>query len=550
VKREPIRTFIRAPQPIAALLFLVCAVTGCREIIPTTPQFTSTNALDYFWNGTPYNPSYEVTDSLGSELKDQVDLRSSIDSILLTDGLGAHLQMHFSLFRDSVLLDKFAANKLFVLPEGYYFSSGSGPTEVVRPVHVRTLFYDRAQRLLFAGTDSNGIWYTSNGVSGKWFHAAGAVHAGILGFARTEDYSIFAIGFDSVYLSTDGGKSFFVTAEGKFKAIASRGNNVFFGGSDVEEIVRPSNAIHLFTPQLPANFTSSIISLAVCGERLVAGVYQSSSTNHLLTIPIGGSAWESPPQQPVTSTNMFALIANAPRVFAGTNGDSVIVSSDSGRNWRPFSSSGASGHITCFASSGRDTVNYAGTSDGLLLSLRVLDIGNVSTKLGLSGHISSIAVESANGYVDTVMIAGDTLSCWSKSGTGRSSLPPSTVISVTHPGVFKLLDAAGGLRFGSSWNAGYLNSTRDTVVQTLTGRVLEHLDSLVLPLKAMKETRKDVFVVRYAIENSSQSPTIGTPYWIFYYEKGLGPVIIDLFEIDPTSLQPKLLNASVYEPPA
>ncbi len=531
-------------------MLTLLVASGCREVLPVAPQFSSVSALDYFWNGTPYNPTYDVTDSNSATQKDQLNLRSTSDSILVTDGLDSHLELHFSLTKDSVIIDQFAANKLFVLPDGYYFSSGIGPTRVVQPVHVRSLFYDRAARMLFGGTDSNGIWYTSNGVTGTWLHSAGASHAEITGFARTEDSAIFALGTDSVYLSTDGGMTFVAVAQGKFTAIAARGKSVFFGGSDVEEITRPSPTIHLFTPQLPANFTSSILSLAVCGERLTAGVYQSSSTNHLLTIPIGGSVWESPPQQPITSTNMFALIANAPRVFAGSNGDSVIVSSDSGRNWRPFATSSTHGNISAFASGLSSDLDYAGTTDGLLLSLHVTDFGNVNTLVGGRGNITSLAVESANGNFDTVIIAGDSLSYWTPYQSAKRFTAPYTEISVSHPGVLKVLDATnGGLRVGSTWMAGYLSSRNDTASKRITGRVLEHLDSLVLPLKNPKAPRKDILVTRYAIEDASQNPVPGTPYWIFYFEKGLGPVIIDLLKIDPSAMQPVLVHSSVYDPP-
>jgi hypothetical protein len=73
-----------------------------------------------------------------------------------------------------------------------------------------------------------------------------------------------------------------------------------------------------------------------------------------------------------------------------------------------------------------------------------------------------------------------------------------------------------------------------------------HLDSLQLPLPLPTPLRKDVFVVRYAAEDVRGDVRSGVPYWFVYYEKGFGPVVIELLRRDNLTDPPTVLNKVVY----
>jgi len=536
----------------SAMMLLVIVTAGCREVIPTAPAFKSTNARQYFWDGTPYNPAYFVTDSAGGTHQDILDLQSGVDSLLLSDGLLQYKFDHFQMFDDSILLDRFAITSFLPMPTGYYFSTGSIPTIDTFQLPVESVFLDSINNRTYAGTAGVGIWSTLDPQFGPWRESRGAPGAYVSGFARTEDGAIFAIGADSVYLSTDNGISFETVGAGKFSAIASHGNRAIFGGSDIEEITRPYKTLHLFNPQLPTNFTNSIIALAMCGDRLIAGVYQSSSTNHLISIDLGASSWQSPPQQPYTSTNMFALAANGSYVFAGTNGDATIASFDTGHSWEQFTASAGAGNIACYTTSAHQPMNYAGTTDGQLLAIRADTSRRFSVLGHVNGPITSMALKSYTRYFDSVvLVSNGRIYLQMQSNLIVSAQnPPSSVRTVTHYGTLKLLDATrGNLAVGAAWHAGYLDGVPDTIAHLVTARVVAHFDSLFLPLPTPKSARKDIVEVRYSIEDDQGSPVVGLPYWLIYYEKDFGPVITKLLTTPAGATQPIILNTAVYYPP-
>jgi hypothetical protein len=55
----------------------------------------------------------------------------------------------------------------------------------------------------------------------------------------------------------------------------------------------------------------------------------------------------------------------------------------------------------------------------------------------------------------------------------------------------------------------------------VTGRIIAHLDSLSI----LGKTYPDVIAVRYAYEPTPNN-TSQVPYWVIYYAKNEGPVVI------------------------
>jgi hypothetical protein len=110
------------------------------------------------------------------------------------------------------------------------------------------------------------------------------------------------------------------------------------------------------------------------------------------------------------------------------------------------------------------------------------------------------------------------------SGSSTQVGPYESIVDSAR-GEFALLRsvAGGPITLGDSWPAGNLFIPQSPVKYVqITARVLERLDSL----KVDDQEFGDVFVVRYSLESGGQ-PVIGTPYWIIYYSRGIGPVMID-----------------------
>ena len=107
---------------------------------------------------------------------------------------------------------------------------------------------------------------------------------------------------------------------------------------------------------------------------------------------------------------------------------------------------------------------------------------------------------------------------WSASSAGLTS---TRKIGTEIPGSVILLHSiAGSSPVDSSWEAcTLLNQSHASIV--ITGRILAHLDSLSIG----STTYPDVIAVRYAYEPTPNN-TSQIPYWVIYYAKNEGPVVI------------------------
>ncbi|HEY3875489.1 MAG TPA: hypothetical protein VGM92_08420 [Candidatus Kapabacteria bacterium] len=100
------------------------------------------------------------------------------------------------------------------------------------------------------------------------------------------------------------------------------------------------------------------------------------------------------------------------------------------------------------------------------------------------------------------------------------------------------LDSNGGLILlrsnpfssDSTWDAGTLIASEKNSWR-ITARAIEHLDSLILYPKVIEHSYSDVIEVRYANERTDKTPRSDSlPYWIVYYAKSTGPVLIQNFQ--------------------
>lgn len=100
------------------------------------------------------------------------------------------------------------------------------------------------------------------------------------------------------------------------------------------------------------------------------------------------------------------------------------------------------------------------------------------------------------------------------SSTRGSDIPGSIVLLHSH---------TGGISPDSSWLAGTLVNTNQNMEFPITARIIGHLDQVTMPDSTKYP---DVIEVQYSYEVNSKPSTI-PPYWLIYYAKGIGPIIID-----------------------
>jgi hypothetical protein len=87
---------------------------------------------------------------------------------------------------------------------------------------------------------------------------------------------------------------------------------------------------------------------------------------------------------------------------------------------------------------------------------------------------------------------------------------------------------------GGTWNAGNIAGPGLPANVPLTARVIDHVDSLnVQPVSGGSARRYgDSYVIRYTYEHPGD-PNIGFPfYWLVYYSKNFGPVLLETYGLD------------------
>ena len=117
----------------------------------------------------------------------------------------------------------------------------------------------------------------------------------------------------------------------------------------------------------------------------------------------------------------------------------------------------------------------------------------------------------------------------------RDSLHPVFIDSVVHrPGALTLLDRAS-MTYGGSWLAGKVAGSYIPKGLDITGRVLDHVDTLIMP--SMYGVRAasygETFMVRYSHERTKDS-LLFPIFWKVYYARGRGPVLIEEY-LDSTA---------------
>ena len=538
------RVTIRIPLTLLAAVVLL-SISSCRQTIPLAPPITSNSASDYFWTGSPYNPTYLVSQLPDTAQADQLNLRTAADTMLMTDGVGSRPRMRFRISNQSVTISGYVSNAIFPVYPGTTIMNPVGAVFAPFKVSIQSLLYLPSKRTLFAGTDSDGIWYIPRGGRG-WTKAPGSDHATITALTVTEKGVIYGLSPDSIYFSIDSGQTFKSVPDIRkpHVAMTTSGSTLYIGGGDIERIDQPGAVPSLFSPVLPYNSTNSLRALAISQNSLIAGVISSSSTSKLFSIPFGASKWSSPALTVQTSHDVHALIALHSWIFAGTLGGEVIISEDTGHTWRSFFSGSGPSYFSAFAIG--ETALFAGSSNGEVIQSLPPDTLSVRYVTNLGSPIRSMATLGP----DSLVVACDTGLVLLRGSQLTPIVSPLDSIAIDNPGSVVLLNTGNdGLKLGASWQAGYIGAIGQSMPFSFTARVVDHLDSLILPLTPPHAPQKDVFVVRYARETGALQPDPALPYWIVYFGKGIGPILSELLLTDATTGQPKIIRKAVFQPP-
>ena len=536
------------------VLALVLSLGACSQVIPVAPQFSAMDMTKYFWSGTPYDPTFLITSySSSNSTPDQVNVHVAGDSLRLTDGVTPHGIAHFSVSSQSVTLDYIEPNNVLAFPGSATLSDQFGVTYVQQQLHIRSLLYLRGGRLL-AGTLYTGFWYSDD--NGKnWTHSVGGTALTISSIAQlTYASTIYGVSHDTIYYSTDTGKTFVGIPDpsGPHSLVVAMGDTAVVAGvspTNGPNVVRiePSHPTILpFYPQFSLYSTDSILSLvSVYRSTLIAGTYQKTNTgNHIFRCRVGDPTWNPAPLS--TGANVYALTYGKEVVFGGTSNTGIIFSHDFGQTWKTRKSMvSRSSNTNCLIWAYPAQIGFAGTTTGEVLSFDTVDSDVVTLKAQLHSHIMTMACSSAG----QLLVATEDSLFDVTSGT-PIYIPSVSTIPVIHHGMLTMLNSgANGLQNGATWSAGYVLDSSHTTTLPLTARVTDHLDSLVLPLSIPKNPLKDVFVVRYAYETSSGVVSTALPYWMIYYARAIGPVVIELLQNSTLTPNPVVLNKAVYDPP-
>ena len=132
---------------------------------------------------------------------------------------------------------------------------------------------------------------------------------------------------------------------------------------------------------------------------------------------------------------------------------------------------------------------------------------------------------------DTTKHANDTLSI-------QKYVTKDTTIQTIHPGDTALsgllLFYTAKLDSGASWQAGTITGPLFPFGIPVTATVLDRVDSLLIPPDSENAATADTsfgesFRIRYVPGGPGDSTTATPVYWLAYYSKGVGPVLIQQY---------------------
>jgi hypothetical protein len=497
------------------VLALGLAFAGCAIPMDPAPSVDGT-VREYFWQPTGEKIRYDVYNSLNTAPDvHTITFTGTGDTIIAIDESNGKTGTITSAIQgNGIALTDIRSTALFPLPEGAYFSKYSSQQMIKRYLPVSNFMYFDGGAVAFTQVGS----YTSTDRV-NWTRSAAPVADSITATCVVSKGRLIAgSASGNLYWSEDAGSHWIQKGQIGFpiRTILSDSGTIYLA-------IEGKGVFRLdgWTPvavgkELP---TKEIASIALLPTGYGGTMVLAASRNMglLRTFAEGNEPWVKMPAgidglelNGVYSENVNAVVTMA-------NGD-YYTSTDTAKTWT--------------------RVRAAVASPGEAFTDADVSFGRVALTTN-NGRIIVSPIEKpapqtiASAGANLLKIAqtdGGSFSVASQKGLQRfgtngqaENVGPYEMMVDTARGAFTLLQASasGRLMTGSSWLAGnlYLQSNYFPI----TARVMEQLDSL----KVDDQAFGDVFVVRYAFEGTDGAPYPQAPYWIIYFSRGIGPVMID-----------------------
>lgn len=523
----------RRPLHILVLTFCL-ALAGCAIPVDTAPSVDGT-VREYFWQPGLGEIHYDVYNGLNTTPVDHtITFTSQGDTLHAIDqsnGLTGRISSR--VYPSTVHLIDVQSTALFPLPEGAYISAYSSEQTKKQYLPVSEFMYFEGGAVAFSG---EWPYYTSDGTT--WTKSITPISGTVTATCALTSAKLYAgTSAGKLYLSEDGGKKWNLikSVEKPIITIVKDEATIFFAVAEIGVYsVKGANFARV-GKDLP-----TIAGIACVrsdgGDLIILAATQDKGL--LRVMPGGNDLWGELPStiDDKLMTGVYAQHANV--LVTMKNGD-YYTSADAAKTW-------VRGLTDVTAAAARFTAGTVAfergsmaTSNGWILTTglnaqaaqRVTSIGN---------EIHAIHQPQADQWI----VASDLGLMRVKTSGAPEQIGPFVEVPDSARGEFALLQslAGGPLKPGDSWHAGNLyipQSQIGTKYFQITARVIEQLDSLSVDNSSFG----DVFVVRYSLEINGE-PAPLSPYWMIYFSRNIGPVMIDRIQDHSTLTSP--VSRAVY----
>lgn len=534
-----------------AISFLFLAVAafaiGCNPGIIDVPPTQVTDASSYFWKNSgmaTFNKIDSITGQRSTFQLSFIRIDTSAGSFIINQtGTGTTENLYCTIGTDEVSITGITQHSIIPLPVGYSIQSKKAVVSKTIPVPVKHIIAVPNTAIVVAATDAEGVFYSSDD-GATWQRCNGTFgNNNVVTALAVQGSTIFAGTYQGIlFYSTDGGSNWTPAAtydNGKpIIALAANPSSPALYVSTGDVVFRTENPTSTTKPSALKNTKQNLYISTIAfskssfdSSEILFGGNTNTSTGALLS-----RAWPNDPEwKPVEVSphiNKVYSLLSTPSQHVFCSGDSTIFSCDTTLIWFQDQGAGFGHGLLAYDYSSRNDPQIVITANG---NFRALDENGNKTGTQLprfsSSVIHDITVTNSKYLLATesgIFSSSVNTTTWDSSSQNLSTTRQDTVES---PGDIVLLHSrSGSVAWDSSWTACTLIKNQSSLKPILiTARIIGHLDSLTIGNKTdslmnTSKTYSDVIGVRYADESL---PDFGvTPYWVIYYGKNTGPLVI------------------------